>query len=246
MRSSRNWWLCALCLLLSRSAYAQPAVVTLPAPTLVIVCDGPGGADEITEGLREVIAETGAHVGVYSENWSTGLGSAPDHCVIGNHFRAGFCLAQKVLMWRKYVPHARIVLVGYSTGAHVALLATQWLPCDTVDRVILLAASVSTDYDLRAALRSSREGVDSFFSDQDATLPTSMDHLGTADGKRCPMAGTVGFNGGIGRQLEPQLFCKLRQYGWCPRWERAGHQGDHHGYYHPRFLECFVLPRAAP
>jgi len=213
--------------------------------------------EEISEGLREVVSNTGIPVAAYADNWSTGLGMIPDHCDRGNHLRAGICLAQKVMLWRKHYPHARIVLVGFSTGAHVTLLSTFYVPPGSVDRVILLAASVSTDYDLRSALHASREGVDSFYSNQDSTLPTAVDFLGsqcpgglclvtqpggTADGKRCPMAGTIGFNGGLARQLEPQLFCKLRQYGWNPAWERVHHDGDRHGYAHTDFLEAYVMP----
>jgi hypothetical protein len=146
--------------------------------------------------------------------------------------------------WRRQCPHARIVLVGFGTGAHVALLSTFYTAPGTLDRVILLSASVAADYDLRSALHASREGVDSFYSELDSTICTCIDHVGLADGRRCPAGGTVGFNGGFARQCEPMLFCKLRQYGWNQRWECLHHQGDLHGYTHTEWVEAYLWPLA--
>ena len=97
---------------------------------------------------------------MFTEPWSTGRGAFPDHCDRDNQLRAGICLAQKVMGWRRQCPHARIVLVGFGTGAHVALLSTFYTAPGTLDRVILLSASVAADYDLRSALQRARAAND--------------------------------------------------------------------------------------
>lgn len=245
---NRTIWLAAAFVTLAASGWARaqgPPVCFGPPPTIVIVCEAAGQVEEVSDGLREVVSNTGIPVAVLTENWGTGLGMIPDHNCRDNQLRASICLAQKVMGWRRLYPHARIVLVGYSSGANVTLMSTFYTAPGTVDRIILLAASVAADQDLRPALHASREGVDSFFSNQDSTLHTAIDFLGVPTGKHCPAAGTVGFRGGLGYQLEPGLYCKLRQYGWNQGWERFHHQGDLCGYAHHEFLEAYVFPMAA-
>ena len=69
------------------------------------------------------------------------------------------------------------------------------LPPDSVDRIILLAPSVCTSYDLRPALRTARHGIDVFYSTEDRViLGLGMRIVGTAEHDCDIAAGQVGFS----------------------------------------------------
>ena len=71
---------------------------------------------------------------------------------------------------------------AHSAGCAVALAACDLLPMDAVDRVLLLAPSVSTGYDIRPTLWSAKEGVDVFCSKKDwVALGFVVRVVGTTD-----------------------------------------------------------------
>ena len=79
-------------------------------------------------------------------------------------------------------PGRRVVVVAHSAGCAVALAACDLLPMDAVDRVLLLAPSVSTGYDIRPTLWSAKEGVDVFCSKKDwVALGFVVRVVGTTD-----------------------------------------------------------------
>ena len=94
-------------------------------------------------------------------------------------------LAETILERKAREPGRRIVVVGHSAGCGVALAAGDALPMDAVNRMILLAPSVSTGYDVRPTLWSSREGVDVFCSKKDwVALGFVVRVVGTTDRSR--------------------------------------------------------------
>jgi pimeloyl-ACP methyl ester carboxylesterase len=139
---------------------------------------------------------------------------------------------------RKRRPDCRIVVVGYSTGSRVALAAAEMLPPRSLDRLIVIASSVSSSYDLRPALRASRGGIDSYFSNDDPVLLNAEGNLGTADGRTGPMAGRAGFV----YPCDPRncgAYANLRQYRWQAE---LGGQGGHAVWIRPDFLRRSVVP----
>src|SRR5947207_2649584 len=82
---------------------------------------------------------------------------------------------------------------GYSDPVQ-SPAAAEFLPPDSVERVVLLAPSVSAEYDLGPALACAREGIDVFHSGRDrAYLGLGVRLLGTADRHWSDAAGRVGF-----------------------------------------------------
>ena len=114
-------------------------------------------------------------------------------------------------------PTSPITLIGYCAGSYVVLLAAEQLPPGSVDRIILLAPSVSSCYDVRLALRASKCGMDNFYTSDDTVLELKESEVGTTDGRRTTTAGRTGFL--IARTLpgDPSL-AGLRQYNFvtCP------------------------------
>ncbi len=130
----------------------------------------------------------------------------------------------------------------------VALTSAQWLPSDSLERMVLLAPAVSADFDLRRALAASRLSVDVFTSERDTFwlgLGTAV--VGTADGKLgAPAAGRVGFDAPRINPAEAALLNRLRQHPWDRNVAWTGNLGDHTGTLQPAYLKAYVLPLLVP
>jgi len=211
---------------------------------IVFVCDGSGDFRTVSTSLSQAIRETGLSLAVETVVWSHGYGRyIKDHVDHQNHLVMGRSLAERVLCYRRYYPHLRIYLIGHSAGCAVVLAAAEVLPPDTVDRIVLLAPSVSPQYDLRPALASAREGIDAFVSERDRfILGLCMRIVGTADGKRGAAAGRVGFRPAICTPTDAALYGRLRQHPWQAGVLWTGHLGGHYGTNRICFTQAYVLP----
>jgi pimeloyl-ACP methyl ester carboxylesterase len=224
-----------------------PGVAAAQAPVaqgVVIVCDGSGDIRTLSAGMARAVAEARLPLYVETFVWSHGYGRyVIDHADHRNHLAMGRLLAERVLAWRRCYPGLKIYLAGHSAGNAVVLAAAERFPPDTVDRIVLLAPSVSPGYDLRAALASSREGIDAFISDHDRiVLDFAMRVVGTADRRWGPAAGRVGFRPVVCTPTDAALYTRLRQHSWDPVVSWTGHEGGHYGNNRCAFLSAYVLP----
>jgi pimeloyl-ACP methyl ester carboxylesterase len=220
-----------------------------PAPQrvaqgVVIVCDGSGDYRTLSAGLACAVTDAGLPLYVETFVWSHGRGRVVrDHADHRNHVAKGAALAERVCAWRRCYPGLKIYLAAHSAGNAVVLAAAERLPPNTVDRIVLLAPSVSPGYDLRPALASSREGIDAFCSDRDRfVLDVCMRIVGTADGGRGPAAGRVGFRPVVCNPGDAALYTRLRQHTWHPTVSWTGHAGGHYGNNRACFVSAYVLP----
>jgi hypothetical protein len=165
-----------------------------------------------------------------------------DHTDYEAQMAAAKNLAVMIQHYRQVCPNGPVYLIGHSAGTHVVLEAAGSLPPDTIERIALLAPSVSNHYDLRAALRASRRGIANFYSTQDEVVSLGVAMLGTADRRSGKPAGETGF-APPPNCPDADLYCKLRQYYWRPEIARAtGHLGGHNGFTRAGYLEACVLP----
>jgi pimeloyl-ACP methyl ester carboxylesterase len=153
----------------------------------------------------------------------------------------GVKLAQAIQERKAQEPGRRIVVIGHSAGCAVILTACDLLPMDAVDRVILLAPSVSTGYDIRPTLWSAKEGVDVFCSTKDwVALGFVVRVVGTTDKFWSgSAAGRWGFQPKGPSGLEAN---RLRQHFWSPEVAWTGHTGGHHGMHAPGFIQAYLMP----
>ncbi len=216
-----------------------------PARGIVFAADGSGDFRTLSGNMAQAVAESQLPLAVETVVWSHGYGHyAWDHVDHCNHLEKGRQLAARVLAYRQSYPGLRLYLAGHSAGNAVVLAAAEQLPPDTVDRIVLLAPSVSPDYDLRRALASSREGIDAFSSDRDRfVLDFCMRVAGTADStRRGPAAGRVGFRTVVCSGADAALYTRLRQHRWDSGVRWTGHRGGHYGNNRVAFLRAYVLP----
>jgi alpha-beta hydrolase superfamily lysophospholipase len=239
-------------LLLSGCAVIPPRVEShLPpegARGLVIVVDGAGGYQYAPYSIRQVVDERGLPLHVRSFDWTHGRGRwLCDQVDTAHARREGLRLAEEVASLRQHYPGRPVFLVSYSAGSAVLLAATEHLPPGSVERVVLLAPAVASDYDLRPALACSRQGVDAFVSQRDRLyLGVGTAMLGTTDGRRAEAAGRVGFHPRPTAPADAALFAKLREHPWEPCVAWTGHHGEHPGSYRPGYFSAYVLPLLAP
>jgi pimeloyl-ACP methyl ester carboxylesterase len=215
-----------------------------PTGGIVFVANGAGDSQATSDTLSRVIAECGLPLRVEVVRWSHGSGRYLrdhfDHC---NHRAAGERLAATVAAYRQQCPGLKVYLVGGSTGSSVVLAAAEALPPGCVDRIVLLAPSVSPCYDLRRALASSACGIDVFTSNRDfLVLGLGTRLLGTADGYHGPAAGKVGFRPVVCCPADAALYANLREHPWERCQRQLGHLGGHYGTNRPEFQRAFVLP----
>jgi pimeloyl-ACP methyl ester carboxylesterase len=211
---------------------------------VVFAVDGAGGFQASTAALRDAIEEEGLALRVEPVVWQHGWGRILADQTDYPYARAqGQQLAERVAAYRRSCPGGEIYLIGHSAGCAVVLAAVEALPPATVDRVVLLAPSLSAGYDLRPALRGVRCTLEVFCSRRDwfyLGLGTTL--LGTADRQWSAASGRVGFCPVIASPADQALYAKLRQHPWhmCLAW--TGNWGGHYGGYQPRYLRTFVLP----
>jgi pimeloyl-ACP methyl ester carboxylesterase len=211
---------------------------------IVYVVNGSGGFHYTSEAFQKAIQESGLALAVEPFEWSHGVGRfVADQTSWGHAKAEGGRLAACIAAYRQSHCGGQIFLVGYSAGSAVALAAAEGSSPDTIDRIILLAPSVSADYDLRPALRASRLGVDVFYSSRDiGYLGLGVALIGTVDHWGRAAAGRVGFRPHVETMDDSMIYNKLRQHPWNPCVEWTGNIGGHYGSYQPAYLRAYVLP----
>ena len=128
-------------------------------------------------------------------------------------------LADQVLAVKAEDPSRPVYLMGHSAGAALVLEAAGRLPPATLERLIVLSAAVSPDYDLRPALRATRGEVVAFNCTLDRfMLFWGTTHFGTAiDRFYAPAAGMDGFRVPDNLDKEDrELYNRLVQSDWTP------------------------------
>ena len=211
---------------------------------VVFVADGAGDYRAASTSLRETAAADGWPLDVRTFVWSHGfLRNLADHTDYDWAREQGRKLAGVVTAEKQARPDVPVSLIGHSAGSYVVLEAANQLPPDSLERVVLLAPSVSSKYDLRPGLRAARNGMDVFYSRSDRFwLGAFMAVAGTSDTpSETRSAGRFGFEPQVAPEEQP-LYARLRQYEWNPSLEQTGHDGGHYGAYQPGHLRKFVLP----
>jgi hypothetical protein len=211
---------------------------------VVWVVDGAGDLRGCSNALTTANQMAGNTAEIVVFQWSHGYRRLLADQTDWAHAKAhGEKLAAAIRERKAREPGRRVVLVAHSAGCAVALVASECLPPDTIDRTVLLAPSVSTGYDLRPALWTAKEGVDVFCSRKDwVALGFVVRVVGTTDTGSGPAAGRLGFRPRGAAATDPVVSAKLRQHFWTAEQKWTGHTGGHHGMHSPAFLHAYVFP----
>ncbi len=177
--------------------------------------------------------------------WSHGVGQILKDLQDTRHLKQkAEELAELILSEKSRDQDKPIYILANSGGTGLALTTAELLPPQTLERIILLAAAVSPEYDLCPALKASRGGIVSFYSNLDRfVLHWGTWQFGTMDRYYVSSAGCTGFAVPDDPSPEDQeLYKGLTQISWQPRMILLGHGGLHVGVHAPLFLINEVAP----
>lgn len=223
---------------------ASPCPSCVGSDRVLFVADGAGDYGVTTANVRQVVREQRLSWCVEKVQWSHGkLRVFADQTDVAHGRAAGRCLAERIRAYRTANPGCAVSLMAHSAGSAIVLAALEELPPGSVDRVVLLSPSVSCGYDLRPALRTTRCGIDVFYSARDwVVLGLTTGIVGTADRRWIAAAGRVGFCPVPGSAEDARLYEKLRQHPWDQSMSWTGNTGGHFESHEPEFLRSYVLP----
>ena len=116
----------------------------------------------ISQGLVE--ADVPSAIEVY--DWTDGPGAFFSNLRdLKRNRREARCVAKKIVNYQDRYPGRPVHLIGYSAGGGVAVLVLEAMPPGRkVTRAIVLAPTLSTDYDLRKAIRHTESGIHNYYS----------------------------------------------------------------------------------
>jgi hypothetical protein len=249
--SSRLWeFLLPVTLLCGEQlAAAEPGSVAPEKPGLVLIVGGVGGLENLKLSLQWALKYAGLDCEIRNFEWTHGKGHIfKDLQDSRNHSQKTTELAEEINRIKAADPDRPLFLIGRSGGAVMALAVSELLPPQTIERIILLSPAVSPNFDLRPALRATRNEIVSFYSDLDwFILGWGTNHFGTADRIYSPSAGMTGFvKPGDDDPEGKELYRRLVQVRWNPAMILVGHTGGHIGTTMPGFLAKDVVPWLKP
>lgn len=201
---------------------------------VAIVVPGAGGDGAWYDGLRQALRADGTAVHVHRWGSAVVFRNFSDRAV---HVDAEAKLA--AYLDTLTTQTRRVDIVAHSAGCGVALGAVA-RSRRGVDRLVLLAPSVSPAYDLRTALTRVRGTVHVFYSERDTLfLRWRTGTFGTYDRVKSPAAGFGGFDV---TALDAFSASRLKQHPWRVDWRAHHNDGGHFGATAGPFVQAVIVP----
>ena len=214
---------------------------------LVIVLPGIDGQTPYSEAAcRALAARCADGAGVELYDWTSPLGALHSQTAQERNRRQAAALAERIAGYQAAHPGRPVHLIGHSGGTAIAVWAAEDLPTQaSIDGIVLLASSLSGEYDLSAALARSRKGIVNFCSDRDVMLLDIGTRLvGTMDGRHVVAAGNAGFSRPAAGD-RAGAYSRLFEVRWDEQSARHGNDGGHFSCMSSRFVARAVAPLLA-
>ncbi len=214
---------------------------------LVLVLPGIEGRSAWNYNLARGLADGGVKAAIEIYDWGTDVpgGLLINLTDLDRNQKMAEALRDRIVAYKRANPGRPVHVIGHSGGGGIAVLAAEKLPDDVrVSSVILLAAALSPDYDLRPALRRTQYGIFNYYSSRDRVfLDAGTRVAGTIDRSFTSSAGSVGFRRPAALEAGDRvLYDKLQQIAWKPEMSWCGNLGDHFGWTKPGFVRRYLAP----
>lgn len=202
---------------------------------ITFYCPGAGNVDRGDAGIREGLERRGYRGQVARLGWSVSFNPVIDQRVTAFAQIGAARLAGYIQDYLDKYPGREVNVVGLSAGTGVAMWAIESLkPGYRVNNVVLIASSLSSDYDISKALPHISGRIYNYYSPNDAVLSGPMKVFGTIDGKfLVDGAGSVGLN-------PPRGGDAVMNIRWRPEFERYGYYGGHLDGTSPAFVQHHI------
>ncbi|MEW6198633.1 MAG: hypothetical protein AB1601_08240 [Planctomycetota bacterium] len=198
---------------------------------ITFYCPG-AGVDLGDAGVREGLQQAGYRGQVARMTWSLSMNPAVDQTVRIIARQGGERLAQYIQQYIDKYPDGEVNIVGLSAGTGVAIWALEALkPGYKVNNVILIASSLSHDYDVSKAVRRVNGKIYNYYSPTDAVLAGPMKVFGTIDG-----AFLKDGAGAVGLRVPRGAGDRVVNIRWRPEFEKWGYYGGHMDGTNPTFV----------
>lgn len=206
---------------------------------LTIVLGGIEGPSFFNSQIVRGILASGYRGAVVRYDWNAGILVIRSvvNLMSTRHIERGARAVREIIeAYRAEHPTAPISIVSQSGGCFVAIRALEQLPAPIrISTVVLHAAAISRDYDLRAAVDRCDDALISIEACGDFVLLGAGTLLfGTSDRRISTGAGFLGFRN------PPRKLVALR---WHPDWLAHGHLGNHTSSASFAFVRDIVGPR---
>ena len=145
--------LCAILFAACCICFAQPLLAADHAKPYLLHLPGIGGHRPIDDLLTAGIEKGGLDASVEIYDWTENNPGLTALTSFNQNHHEAEIIAQRITKIYRADPSRRIIVSGHSGGAGVAIWALEKLPDDVhIDTLVMLAAALSPQYDLSAAL----------------------------------------------------------------------------------------------
>ena len=191
------WLLAAGCADTLNAQYTTPKMMD---QGLICILPGIQGVDYHYQDIRKGLQGSGIPCAIMIRPWGSqvpGIRLVVNETDVPGNRAGGQTVAQEIQAYQRQYPGRPVHLIGQSGGGAICVFAAESLAkagAPAIDGLVLLDASLSADYDLRAALGQCRKGIVNFYNLQDvAVLKLGTAIFGNLDGGHGDSAGQSGF-----------------------------------------------------
>ena len=165
---------------------------------LVVILPGIEGESGANQNVRDGLNTAGLDHSLQIWHWGRpvpGLGIFLNQIDFLGNYIAGARIAERIVEYQDKHPDRPVHIIGHSGGGGIAVFAADAMPEGrAVTGVILLSASISSNYDITKALKHCSSGIVNFYNTNDgALLGLATTVLGNVGGAHGPSAGLLGF-----------------------------------------------------
>ena len=167
---------------------------------MVYILPGIQGVDSHYFNIRQGLRGAGLNCAIKIHPWGSqipGIGMAINQTNTMADEEWGETIAREIAEYQEAYPGRRVYVIGHSGGGGVAVFVAESLAtipgAKPIDGVVMLEASLSSDYDVSTALTMLDDGIVNFHNPQDTALlgeGTAM--FGNVDGGHGDSAGLKG------------------------------------------------------
>jgi pimeloyl-ACP methyl ester carboxylesterase len=224
--------------------YTTPAMMD---KGIVYILPGIQGLDYHYTAIRRGLQEAGLQCAIKIQPWGSQIPIvrlAVNETDVAANRAWGQTLAREIQAYQQKYPGRPIHMIGQSGGGAICVFTAESLAkagAPRIDRLVLLDASLSADYDLRPTMKQCRKGIVNFYNLRDvAVLGLGTAEFGNLDGGHGESTGPSGFTTDLARLHQ----VRVTQEMVCPS-ERA-HFEDTCAGFASRYIAPRIMDQAWP